>query len=91
MILNIVNIMIQRLQIKPTIRFLGIQYDGTNHDDIIKFCKQCFYTSEGLKFNKGANLMKVLPTNWIVNTYDDYCIILTDVEVKAIFKTNNSR
>lgn len=85
--------MIQRLIPKNTIRFLGIQYDGDNHQEILEFCRWCHYqpNSETLIICIHGACAEVEINDWVVNTLDDEFIIMTDREVKALFKPNCSR
>ena len=85
--------MIQRLIPKNTIRFLGIKYDGTNHQEILNFCRWCHYqpTVETLIICIHGACAEVEINDWVVNTLDDEFIIMTDREVKALFKPNGSR
>mgnify|MGYP003288663932 CR=1 FL=1 len=77
--------MVKRLLIKSTIRFLGIKYDGENHRDILNFCKTTFF-SDKLYITINGNTFEVKPNQWVVNTYNDHFIVLTDAEVNAIFR-----
>lgn len=83
--------MVQRLIPKATIRFLGMQYDSTNHREIINWCKYCHYQPDGLYICIHGKCIEVAKDDWIVNTFDDQFTILTDKEVKAIFKPLGSR
>jgi hypothetical protein len=83
--------MVQRLIPKTTIRFLGIQFDGTNQREILSFCKMCYAIEDKLYFHFHHRSIKIEVGEWIVNTYDDEFNVLTDKEVKAIFKPLGSR
>jgi len=83
--------MVQRLIPKTTIRFLGIQFDGTNYKEIINWCKYCHYQVDELFICLHGKCIKVTKDDWIVNTFDDEFTILTDKEVQAIFKPLGSR
>lgn len=83
--------MVQRLIPKTTIRFLGIQYDGTNQREILSFCKKCYSIEEHLYFSFHDHSIEIEVGEWIVNTFDDKFTILTDKEVQAIFKPLGSR
>ena len=83
--------MVQRLIPKTTIRFLGIQFDGTNQREILSFCKMCYSIEEHLYFSFHGHTIEVEVGEWIINTFDDEFIILTGKEVQAIFKPLGSR
>lgn len=83
--------MVQRLIPKTTIRLLGIQYDGTNHREIINWCKYCHYQTNELFICLHGECIKVTKDDWIVNTVDNEFNILTNKEVSAIFKPLGSR
>lgn len=85
--------MVQRLIPKNNIRFLGIKYDGTNHQEILEFCKYAHYRpiDKALFVCVYGESVSVNIGNWVVNTIDDRYIIMNDKEISAIFKPNGSR
>ena len=85
--------MIQRLIPKNTVRFLGIKYDGTNHQEILEFCKYAHYRplDKALFLCVYGESVNIAIGKWVVNTIDDRYIIMNDKEISAIFKPNGSR
>ena len=50
---------------KPEVWY-AVQYDGTNHAEVIEFCPDCVYDEETEKLTFAAGMIVVDPTAWVM-------------------------
>jgi hypothetical protein len=64
--------------------YYALQYDGTNHADIIAFCPECIYDAESKKLIF-QGVITVDPTSWVLQDIAGAFRIMTDSQFISYF------
>lgn len=77
--------MIKRLNVKKTVRLLGVQWDGANISECVGFCRYAHYSAGTMYLTIKDTIIRLNEKDWIIHINNKEYIIISDDSYKFLF------
>lgn len=77
--------MIKRLNVKKTVRLLGVQWDGANISECVGFCRYAHYSAGAMYLTMKDVVIRLNEKDWIIHINDKEYITISDDSYKFLF------